>query len=241
MKRFLLIALIALLPCSAWAARSFTANTDRINCSTCAAPTSSGSISIWVKPNWGGGDSTVHEFYFFPITTGGNDRLSFQKFSDNSIYAGWNITGTDERIIIAGSSLFTSGQWANWVLTWSASGCVLYKNGVSVGTKSAITVPSLATSYSIGSLSGGGHATNASMAEFAIWTSVLSANEALALAKGANPLQVRPTNIQFYVPILGIGSGEPDWGPSHVAQTVSGPVFAVHAPVQPYPQVRYGQ
>lgn len=215
-------------------ARSFSSAGNQIAAGSFGAPPAQGTISIWIRPNWNGGDSTTHEFWQF-ATSGPSDRPSFQKFSDNNIYAGFNGSGLGEqRIIIPGSSLFTLGVWANWVFTYSSAGCVLYKNGVSVGTKGAITIPALGTSYQLGRLPGSSANCNSGLAEFALWNTIFSANEALALSRGISPLILRPSSLLLYLPIFGLGSGEPDWGPSHYAQSLSGTTFQTHAPVSLY-------
>lgn len=211
-------------------ARAFTTNAQHITCAGSSAAPNQGTISIWIKPSWNGNDGTAHEFYGFGAS-GSGFSPSFQKFSDNNIYCGI-IAGSDQRLVIAASALFTSGVWANWTFTYSSSGCVLYKNGVSVGSRGATTISGLQTGFRIGELPVSNVNVNSTMAEFVVWNSVFSANEALALTRGIPPFFIRYSSLLIYVPIIGLGSGEPDWGPSRFALTVDGsPAFANHAPV----------
>jgi len=235
MKRFLILALIlCLVPASAWAARAFVTNSQNISSSGLTAP-SAGTISVWIRPNWNSGDSSVREFWTFGTTF----EPSCQRFSDNKIYCGF--VSPENRVIVSDTGVFTSGKWVNLVFTYSSAGETVYANAVSVGTHGAFT-PNPTANYRIGQLTGSSQTVNAGMAEFAVWNRVLSANEITAVAQGSSPLEVSPTSLLVYTPLLGIGTAEPDWGPSHYAQTVNGsPAFQAHAPVQPYPQVRYGQ
>ncbi|HUY68593.1 MAG TPA: hypothetical protein VMV79_04765 [Alphaproteobacteria bacterium] len=69
------------------------------------------------------------------------------------------------------------------------------------------------------------------IAEVALWNGVvLNASEAAALAKGVSPLFMRPSALALYYPLTGLGSGEPDWGPSRFGATLTGTRFQPHAP-----------
>lgn len=53
-------------------------------------------------------------------------------------------------------------------------------------------------------------AVNGKIAELAIWSTVLTAGEFLALSKGFSALLVRPQSLVFYAPLWGRATNEPD-------------------------------
>lgn len=68
--------------------------------------------------------------------------LSFQKFSDNNIYAGWNTcVGTDDRVIVAASSSnYPTNTWIFYTITWTAGSLTsLYANGTLIAGNAGTT------------------------------------------------------------------------------------------------------
>ena len=74
------------------------------------------------------------------------------------------------------------------------------------------------------------------IAEFAMWTAVLTDAEILALAKGIPPSQIRRNSLVLYWPLWGVSSPEPDLGGNRNG-TVTGATLADHAPVGRYAPV----
>lgn len=198
-------------------ARTFDAVSEHLNlASPTAAPASSGTQAFWIKPAFNSGDSAVHVMYDFVGGSGGNnDRLGFTKFSDNNIYCGWLRVSPfdDDRIIISDSGLFTSGAWAHWAFRWddTADTCALFKNGVSVGSRtSALVTYSVATNGFIGNAHSTGSDARGDMQEWGMWDASLSDDEIAALAKGFSPSLIRPSALQCYLPLVGRQSPERD-------------------------------
>lgn len=71
------------------------------------------------------------------------------------------------------------------------------------------------------------------IAEAAVWNAVLTASEIAALASRVSPHRIRPTALQLYVPVYGVGSPEPDYSGNARHMTISGPTVADHPPLQP--------
>lgn len=195
-------------------ARTFDATTEIIEkTSPTISIGSAGTLSFWVKPAWSSGDGVDH--YFFRAHTSGNRFLSFQKFSDNNIYCGWLQVSAldDDRIVVADTGLFTSGTLAHWAFRWNdtANTCELFKNGVSVASRtSALVTYALTSQIIIGNYESTGSDARGDMSEFGLWTESLGNEDIAVLAKGFSPLLVRPDILLSYLPLVGKQSPEID-------------------------------
>lgn len=171
---------------------TFGTNASDIITSSVTIAAAAGSISGLIRPNWNSGDSGDHRFW---NGTSGGDAASFIKFSDNNIYAGFST-----RIIIADTGLFTSGTWANWVLTWTNAGThFLYNNGTQVGSSVSSGSDGDGT-FRIGNVSA--NPADGLMAEIGYWNVQLDAGEAAALGQFYSPALIRPASLVFYAPLV---------------------------------------
>lgn len=211
----------------AWSSTS----TDRLVNTDAIIESGSGTISIWLNPGFNSGDSTVRPIWMYGILN--FESPSFQRYSDNNIYVGFNGNSLgDQRITIADTDLFTSGSWANWVFTWATTGCFLYKDATQKGTHGATTLftkqnltvgnydPSLSNASCLSTLM-----------DFAYWNVVLTAGEISALASGIRANRVRLDNLKMYYPIDGLTSPEPNYADSGRPGAMTGTSFAPGAPV----------
>jgi hypothetical protein len=113
--------------------------------------------------------------------------------------AGWSTNSWVHAAGIFESSIRTS--FLNGGFT--GSNTILFSN-----PSESISNPSVFVNFS--SLAGVGHDTagqQISMAEAAIWNTVLEENEILALSKGAKPKTIRPEFLIFYSPLVRGNSG----------------------------------
>lgn len=208
-------------------ARAFTGSTDACVNNSFAGTSATGCISCWFKPNWNAGDATQHRLW----QIGGGDSPSFQHFSDNNVYVGFS----GNRVVIADTGLFTNGSWAHWLFNFAASGCTLYRNGVSVGTVGAGSTGS-ASGYVIGNFSGAITPATGSIAEFAYWSGVnLSSTEIAAIAAGCDTKKIRPNALLggagLYLPLNGLQSPEPDLSGNALNGTLTGTAFDLGPPI----------
>lgn len=194
-------------------ARSFTGSSDKIAL-TPTQPPNAGSISFWLKPNFNSGDSTDHiAFEWANSTTAPTNALNFDRYLDNNLYVGWFTGGTDNRIVVADTGLFSAGVWANHVFTWdNSAGQKYYLNGVQKGSNVTTSfVATVTTQCTVGNsglvLLGG---INGAIADFDMWTVVLSAGEISALSNGVRPNAVRGGPTRLWLPLDGQQSPEPD-------------------------------
>jgi hypothetical protein len=205
-------------------ARSFAgAVTDLISTST-TINAALGTISCWANPNWNSGDGVQR--FFYNCST---DFPSFQRYSDNNIYAGF----APSRVVIADTGLFTSGTWANWIITFNQSTPLqtLYKNGVSKGTNGGSFSGTCTPPILVGNQgSGFSGSLNGKMADFTIWNVVLSALEITALANGARPYTIRPSALLCWLPLDGLASPEPDLSGNAKNGTITGTITLAFGP-----------
>ena len=72
------------------------------------------------------------------------------------------------------------------------------------------------------------------IAEVAVWNVALTDDEVRSLANRVCPLDLRPTALVGYWPLLGLHSPEIDFSSGRNAMTVTGATAAAHAPVAPF-------
>lgn len=224
---FLLIAAI-LLSSPVYAARGFgttfgVGTTDSIKTGYATLTSGSRSYGAWVWFN----ASIVNNRIFSNLNGSNEDdglfdaagaALQYQRAfaTSNGI---WSITTP------------SSGTWHHILVTYNGSSTAniptIYVDGVSqsVTTTTAPIGGIISTSinYYVGNTSAGTRGWDGKIAEFTIWNGVLlSANEALALFRGVSPLSIRRGSVVLYLPLYGTQANEQDWGPSHVAQIITG-------------------
>lgn len=220
-------------------ARSFTSTSDYLSAASPPNPGGAGSIFVRIKPNWSSGDGVTHYFYEY-VNSGAVTFLSFVKFSDNNIYAGWFISGsTSARVVIADTGLFSSGVWDDWLLTWDdvADQNFLYRNGTQVGSDAtAFTAQTGFPDYYMGRTNTGNTA-NAELAEYGKWNYVLSAGERGALFATGSPLNL-PNGLEHYYSLIGRNSPETDYRGNYDLTVTGSPSAAPHPrvfyPASPY-------
>lgn len=211
--------------------RNFVTTTDIFNNPNLPSVGAKGTCAIWINPAWNSGDGQVHRFWSFSQSSVASPP-SFQKFSDNNIYAGTVGSPGDSRVIIPDTGLFVSGQWAHWVFTWDTLvGETLYRNGASVGTHgpyTLVTGSGLAVgNFFFGSLRAGA---NSKLAHFAYWNgTTLNTSQILALASGVSPLAIRPDSLVSYLPLDGVNNPEEDIV-AGISGTVTGTGFGASEP-----------
>jgi hypothetical protein len=209
-----------------YAARGFdtlgSSTTDQVTTSYTTGVSAQYSLSMWV---WikSAGNNTFG--YFF--TQGGG----FPQSTNASMSMGGNTTSVGFGQVFSstsGSWSFTpaaTGAWQNIVVTYDNSSTsnnpVIYVNGSSVSvarnTAPVGTATRTAHSMAIGNSADASHNTfDGKIRDFSWWNgAILTANEAKAISQGVSPLKVRYGNLSLYLPLLGISSSEPDWGPAH--------------------------
>lgn len=173
-----------------------------------------------INPNWSSGDSAIHQFWGFGTYDGLDYRLfGFQKYSDNSIYLGWEGDaghGGDQRITLADTGIFVSGTWANHIITWDDAGDVekYYVDNIEKGSRtSTLTTQTLLGSETIGNVYeglGAGSTADAIFAELARWDRVITEDERASLQAGFSPLCLI-NGLKQFIPLMGRESPEPDY------------------------------
>lgn len=251
MKRcFLLITALCLLAFQAQAARGYgstfgTGATDTITTNSNITLTSKHTLSAWINTNGLGG--TSQGMIWYPSDGG---ALGLNGF--------WSLNGTTTGMVIAYKYSTSRPSWSFAVPatgwhhiaitidgTAAANNPIAYVDGssvaVSTGTPATGVFSPTAVHQSTGNNPGNNYTYDGKIAEFCMWQRILTANEVNGLAKGASPLSIGGSSLLLYEPLYGQLSGDQDWGPSHIALTVTGTKFQPHPPVQPFPAVHYAQ
>lgn len=220
-----------------------TSNTaDQINSGYSTALTTQHSFSVCVNANTYAPSGSTG--VLFGLTGGGNWN--------------WQTSSATNTFRIGEKFSGTSGSW-NFPLSLNAWHCfafsydgsstsndpIVYEDGV-LQTLSTVVRPT----GSFGPSSGAiyiGNANNSrpfggSVGDLAYWANTsLATNDLIALSNNVSPLKIgtKPT---FYYPLCGIGTTEPDWGPSHLTSTVTSTKQGPSGPPRnTYPQIVYGQ
>lgn len=185
--------------------------------------------------------SNAYESLFSSGTSrggGGNDAFNFEHLaSSDPLGEGYgvqaNVSGSGPSVKLSNGG---DTNWHHWGMSWKATGTVLtgYFDGASKGTSTGARAnPSVATTFGAGHNSGGTltEFANATGADLAIWTVLLTAGEFAALAAGIRPYLIRPASLIFYAPLDGIASSEPDLSRNANNGTLTGTSAAAGPPV----------
>jgi hypothetical protein len=190
-------------------------------------PASGGSISFWLRPNWNSGDGVAH---FFIAGEGSGNFFQALKYSDDNCYFGLWQGAAETRVVFADTGIFSAGAWVHILITWINGGTTTgYINGAAKGTQGSTPTFTLDNGFLVGSRAGLTGA-DAAMAEIGIWNVALTANEALALSRGARCREVRRAAITGWWPLDGIETNEPDFSGNGVSLIPSGSPTPANGP-----------
>jgi len=137
-----------------------------------------------------------------------------------------------------GSTDCSDGNWHHICGTWDGTTALIYVDGVQENSASISGSLGVDTdSVIIGRWQNGGpdHAKecwDGLIAEHAIWTAGLTADEVAALARGVSPRRIRSP--LSYHPLWGLDTIEPDLTGNSNHGTLSGTTRGNHAPVSPF-------
>lgn len=155
-------------------------------------------------------------------------------FLDGTLYWDYGNSAIGGRITTSYASYLN--KWTHVALVSSGNANTfkaIYLDGGLITSAASSDGPSQAISGGfIGKRTGGEH--RGRMAEFAIWSVVLSANEIKELRGSLSPTQVHPANLVGYWPLWGVASPEADLSGNARNGTVTGALRANHAPVGPH-------
>lgn len=142
--------------------------------------------------------------------------------------------------IAVGATTVSTGTWYHVMGVFrSTTDRELYVNGVSDATNTTSIAPAFGNIVRVRvgatavTVSGVIQFWDGPVGECGVWNVTLSVAEISALARGVNPIRVRPSALVAYVPVHGVSSPENDMVNTGT-YTVNGTApYAAHPPVQP--------
>lgn len=220
-------------------ARSFSSG-NYLSRSSPANPGNTGTIFLRFKPTWSSGDGQSHGIMRWSIAS----PLALFDFvkdaAGDRCYIGFYNSGSDYRINIPDTGLFSSGVLGNWRIEWDTGGTHLYLNNSSVGTIGvAQTIPTGFESLYIGAYTDGSGSASGEISDLGQWNRRLSTDEEFILEATGCPLHV-PLGLVRYSPIIGRHSPEIDLVGGENLTLTGTPAAAPHPRIfLPYAQSDY--
>jgi hypothetical protein len=115
---------------------------------TYSLPSAAGSIVVDTMANFSPTDGLEHSLFYAKANSFvAGPGVHLIKYSDNNWYVGW-FAGVDDRMTLAASGLWTSGERVQFALTWNTAlnpAQIFYVNAVQKVTKAAITTGNTAS------------------------------------------------------------------------------------------------
>lgn len=195
-----------------------------------------------------GGGSGQKGAAFWWDNTGGNHTLGFMAVFGTIGNYTYNLSVT---------GAITDDNWHHLLWTGeSGAGTMarLFVDGTLLGSVAGSSHSVGNNSYApvVGNFNAGGSTTalKGRLAEMAVWTDGFGLNAgdsatplayAKALAGGAPPWRIRPDLLDWYAPLWGLQSPEPDLSGNANAVTLTGTSQANHAPVTPFTRKARGE
>lgn len=213
-------------------ARSFAGSPDRLVAASAAVTAYPITMSCWLNTN-----SVTSNQVAMAVAAAATDNARFELRLNSSGQAqarAVDSTGTSAGI---SSAALSASTWyhAGAVFVGDANRTV-YLNGTGTSHTTSRTVdPSSFTTMTVGcvtTLAGSfGSYFSGDIAEPAIWSVALTADEISLLASGYSPLFVRPQSLVFYAPLFGragASGDEEDWSNGRTLVQTSSPAVADH-------------
>jgi len=155
---------------------------------------------------------------------------------ESSVYATTYQVGASAHSITAGT--LADNTWGHCGAVFaSATSRTAYLNGTAATTNTTNINANTLTRFNIGIFSRNNsrfEPADGRIADAAMWTVALSANEMAALAKGASPLRIRRESLAGYWPLYGFQSPEQNLAGALSLTVTNSPTQAEHAPVAPH-------
>jgi len=242
--RWLLIALLFLLPYSAWSGQSFDGTDDEIDWGDIPLidDATSVSLSTWVQLNaltqdghifgqWAGVNTAGILLFFDDVGSSTTDTFK--------VLAEENSGG--DFAAMEGATKGTTGSWQHVYASFIAGNEIqLWVDGVEdANSPAAITlVGDLGTdgaSFRMGENATGGRDLDGHLGEITVWAGVILTDaEIVSLSKGISPWLVHPKDIVFHAPLHGLSTPDVDFA-GRAAGTITGATKSALHPPMIYP------
>jgi hypothetical protein len=208
-------------------ARTFNGTTDDLTSTTLPVTATPFTLSIWFRLTVDVDAATIslgqegqsnHRWTLYLESSGNLLRLQARTTTTSSLSPG---------------NTWTVNQWHHALgVCANDTDRTVYLDGdvVNKGTQAVEKLVNVPDVITIGRLPNDTDAMTGDLAHGAVWDVALGDDDARTLAAGVSPLRVRPGNLVFFVPILGV-SPEPDFTATGANLTVNGTTLADDPPV----------
>jgi hypothetical protein len=156
-------------------------------------------MSCWFNPSSGGVDMILLSL---GATSGNHDRIVLSRGASNSVLVQSVAGGTST--VGTGGTLTTSA-WNHAAGVYESASKIAYTNGTPGTAETSSYTLSGVSELVIGarrSAGAYGIFANGLIAEVAVWSAALTADEIAALSDGFTPDQIRPQSLVFYAPLI---------------------------------------
>lgn len=214
----------------------FTGSTDRLNFGSGVTElTGNWTIAGWVRRTIVGRDFEITPIWSRWTSDAGNRQLYVYFLSDTS---GVNVDKVQVDVpfvaaILTGGTAISDTNWHHYAVTRSGNDWVLYIDGVSDGTATVAATQETGAELTFGdtivTATGAGDMAG-DQAEWSAWDAALTAAEVASLAKRSQAIQVRPTSLVFYAPMMGRQNPDIDIVGGNLG-SIQGMANAVHPPM----------
>ncbi len=149
---------------------------------------------------WGDMDAATNNENAMSLSDAASNNFFAIRFNSRRIEARTSANGNVSNAL--SPTQFSLNTWFHGAAVFeSATLRTAYLNGGNPGTNTTSRTPTGIDRGNIGSRTGGNYI-NGRMAEVAMWSAALTAEEIAILAKGFSPYLIRPQSLVFYVPLI---------------------------------------
>jgi hypothetical protein len=242
MWKLLLFAL--LLGSPLWASRAFNGTDQQLysQATVDLSATQQLTLSFWL--NWTQDDTSNRTVATNNFNAAGSFMIQMNMGCAGGSTTGVRLRGNVGPIAARIPSRPSAGVWHHWLVRLDFSKSAdeidaIYIDGVSqVLTAVCYAAVDNTDTFRTDTLflmsRGGAEWVGGRLAEVAIWSTLLSANEVLSLSRSAPVASIRPQSLAIYYPLYGAAAPEADLSGHHNSGAVTGATAADHVPLGPY-------
>jgi len=209
--------------------------TDHIDIGTWSISGSAVTLAVWCRlESFSQSDARI-----FSKATGSGEQdhvlmVSTQSGSQLRLRLKTGTSNSAGTTTLISASVLALDVWFPVVIRYDGTDMTIFKDGIQIATRGK-TGALRENNWSAfwGNNPSNQRRLDGALAEGVIWDVPLTNNEIAAYSNGFSPAQIRPENLQSYLPMDGIDAPEPDYSGLGRNGTVVGALRADHPPVFP--------